>query len=164
MTTDSLPIMPSLVALTAASSAILGGAFFAFSAFVMPGLARLRAEDGVAAMQAINLAAPRSLLMVPLLVSAAGSAAVGVHALVAGGAGDRPLRLVAAATGLACFAITAAANVPRNDALAALTPRSPDLLTQWATYLSQWTALNHVRTGAALVSAALLVAQLVRGR
>ena len=37
--------------------AMMSGVFFAFSTFVMKALARLPAEQGVAAMQAINVAA-----------------------------------------------------------------------------------------------------------
>ena len=36
---------------------MIAGVFFAFSAFVMKALARLPAEQGIAAMQAINVAA-----------------------------------------------------------------------------------------------------------
>ncbi|MGI9030825.1 MAG: hypothetical protein ACR2HP_12705 [Ilumatobacteraceae bacterium] len=43
---------------TAVGSVVVGGVFFAFSTFVMKGLAGLPAPTGIAAMQAINLAAP----------------------------------------------------------------------------------------------------------
>ena len=46
-----------LTLLAALGCAMMAGVFFAFSAFVMKALARLPAELGVAAMQAINVAA-----------------------------------------------------------------------------------------------------------
>lgn len=149
--------MDAVVAASATASAVLGGAFFAFSSFVMPGLAKLSAADGIRAMQAVNEAAPRSLLMVPLLGSAAGSVAVGIHAVVSDDAPDRPLRMAGAALGVVAFAITVAANVPRNNALAALDPDSSASPTIWAGYLTEWTRWNHARTLAAASSAALLV-------
>ena len=45
-------------------------------------------------------------------------------------------------------------NVPRNEALAKLAPADPNAASLWATYLSSWTAWNHVRTAASLAAAA----------
>lgn len=45
---------------------LVGGAFFAFSSFVMSALARLPTPSGIAAMQAINLAAITPLFMLAL--------------------------------------------------------------------------------------------------
>lgn len=52
--------------------------------------------------------------------------------------------------------MTIVANVPLNQALAAVEPASADGAHLWARYLSRWTAWNHVRTVAALSGAALL--------
>jgi len=51
--------------------------------------------------------------------------------------------------------VTMVCNIPRNNALAALAPESPEAAKYWLNYLSTWTAWNHVRTIAPLVSAAL---------
>ena len=51
--------------------------------------------------------------------------------------------------------VTMVCNVPRNNALAELAPESPEAAKYWLNYLSTWTAWNHVRTIAPLVSAAL---------
>jgi uncharacterized membrane protein len=59
----------SLTALTfvaALGAALNGGVFFAFSTFVMSGLARLRPADGIAAMQSINVTAVRLPLLLAL--------------------------------------------------------------------------------------------------
>ena len=44
-----------LTLLAALGSGLIGGVFFAFSAFVMKALARLRPDQGIAAMQSINV-------------------------------------------------------------------------------------------------------------
>ena len=50
--------------------------------------------------------------------------------------------------------VTLAFNVPRNEALAKVTPADPDAADRWAHYVAGWTAWNHVRTVAALAAAA----------
>ena len=47
-------------------------------------------------------------------------------------------------------------NVPRNNALAAVDPASTSGAAQWTSYLTSWTAWNHVRTAAALAAAGSL--------
>jgi uncharacterized membrane protein len=46
--------------------------------------------------------------------------------------------------------------VPRNNALAAVSPQSAEAAALWTDYLSSWTTWNHVRTVASLVAALLL--------
>ena len=52
------------------------------------------------------------------------------------------------------FLVTMLFNVPRNNALAVVAPPSPEGARLWLSYLSSWTAWNHVRTIAALAAAA----------
>ncbi|SVB56547.1 uncharacterized protein METZ01_LOCUS209401 [marine metagenome] len=47
--------------------------------------------------------------------------------------------------------VTAAFNVPLNNALAAANPETLDSEPLWADYLRKWTAWNHVRTIAAIL-------------
>ena len=54
------------------------------------------------------------------------------------------------------FLVTIIFNVPRNNALAAVDPASASGASLWTSYLSSWTAWNHVRTAAALAAAGLL--------
>jgi uncharacterized membrane protein len=56
---------------------------------------------------------------------------------------------------LGTIGVTMVCNVPRNDALAAVSPTSGDGEAVWRSYLSRWTMWNHVRTFAALVAAAV---------
>ncbi|MGA8978326.1 MAG: anthrone oxygenase family protein [Pedococcus sp.] len=154
------------MALTALASAVLAGVLFAFSAFVMRSLGRLAPAEGIRAMQRLNEDAPRSLLLVPLLVSPAGSLVVGVVALAGWGvegsslADHRPLLVAGAALGVGAFVVTAAANVPRNNALATLDPGEPRATGAWAAYRTSWTRWNHARVLAALGSAVLLATAL----
>ncbi|RYG64218.1 DUF1772 domain-containing protein [bacterium] len=48
--------------------------------------------------------------------------------------------------------VTIAVNVPMNDALATAHPGTPEATKLWASYLTNWTAWNHVRTVACLAS------------
>jgi uncharacterized membrane protein len=91
--------------------------------------------------------------MLVFVGAAALCVAVAVVALTSSGAPYAPWLLAGAALYLVgCFVVTVAFHVPRNDALAATS--SADA---WRAYLSSWTAGNHVRTAACLLSAAALV-------
>ncbi len=141
----------------------MGGVFFAFSTFVMRGLARLPASQGMAAMQSINVAAVRPGFMTGLFGSAALCVGLGVHALRHR---DRaPARLVLAAAAiylLGTIVLTIAYHVPRNDALARLVPSDPATAAYWRNYVSAWTSANHVRTASSLAASLLLVLALVQ--
>jgi uncharacterized membrane protein len=144
---------------------LIAGAFFAFSSFVMKSLARLPAEQGIAAMQSINVVVINPVFLGVFVGTAITCAllavsslwrwqAAGTGYLVAGGA------LYVVGT----FVVTMTLNVPRNDALAAVDPKSADGAKVWADYIVGWTAWNHVRTVAALLAAAALIAALWRMR
>jgi len=49
-------VISILILVAALSAAVIGGVFFAFSTFVMKALRRLPADQGIAAMQAMNVA------------------------------------------------------------------------------------------------------------
>jgi uncharacterized membrane protein len=143
----------SLVA--AIASAAVGGVFYAFSSFVMSGLARLPREQGIAAMQSINVTAVRPPFMLLFVGTAAVCIALVVCALLP--VGDRPTGLLLAGSALylvGAFALTRAKNVPLNDALDATDPAGRDAATVWAGYLKGWLAWNHVRGAASLAAAA----------
>ena len=144
---------------------LMAGFFFAFSVCVMRALARLPAAQGIAAMQSINVVVINPVFLGVFVGTAltcgllAISTAWRWHAagsgyLVAGGA------LYVVGT----FVVTMTLNVPRNDALAAVDPKSADGAKVWADYIVGWTAWNHVRTVAALLAAAALIAALWRMR
>lgn len=127
---------------------LVAGLLFAFSAGVMSALGRLPGDAGADAMRAVN-AAVRNPLFLGVVT---GSALVCVALLVAVAVTGGPvLAVVAAGVHLVgAIGVTAAVNVPMNDALAART-------LDWASYRRRWTAWNHVRTAAATLATALLV-------
>lgn len=151
-------LMLTVTLATAAASAVLGGVFVGFSTVVMPALARLPPRDGLAAMQVINVAAPRGWLMLPLIGSAVGSTVVGGGALLAGHGDGRWLLMAGALAGVTAFAVTVGYHVPRNAALGAVDATSAVADATWASYQPGWTAFNSVRAALALVSAGLMVA------
>ena len=74
----------ALTATAVIGAASVGGAFAAFSTFVMPALDRLRPVDSIVAMQAINRAPPTPLFMIPLF----GTALLGCWSRRPGGGGS----------------------------------------------------------------------------
>ena len=136
--------------------ALMAGVFFAFSAFVLRGLALLPPERGIAAMQSVNAAA-----LTPLFLAAFVGTAVlcalsgGASALLAGGQPQRWLPVAGALLYLlGTFLVTAAGNVPLNNALASLDPDRPDSAAEWSRYRALWSAWNHVRTVTSLAATA----------
>jgi uncharacterized membrane protein len=147
----------SLTLFAALGCAMMAGVFFAFSAFVMKALARLPVEQGIAAMQAINVAAVTFAFMAALFGTATACGTLVVWALFTWDERFAPYLLVGSAFYLVgTILLTIAYHVPRNEALATVEPRSTDAESYWRRYLSGWTAWNHVRAVAALAAAAVL--------
>jgi uncharacterized membrane protein len=147
----------ALTLVTALGCGTIAGVFFAFSTFVMKALARLSPEQGIAAMQSINVLAVNSWFLAAFI----GTAALCVVSMVAAAVQwNEPFALFMFLGGLAyiagCFLVTVFFNVPMNNALAALPATAPDRVARWTAYLANWTTWNHVRTVASLVAAALL--------
>jgi len=152
-----------LTLVAALGCGLMAGAFYAFSSFVMRALGRLPFQQGVAAMQAINLEAPTPGFMAGLIGTAALSVAVVVSSLFRWGEPYAPYLLAGGLTYLVgVIVLTGAYHIPRNDRLATLEPNSPDAASYWARYLVEWTSWNHVRTLAPLAASALLMLALTR--
>ena len=152
-----------LTALAALGSAVMGGAFYAFSSFVMSGLDRATPNQAVAAMNGLNVTAVRAPFMLPFIGTALLSVVLVILALVRWGRPESWLVLAGALVYLVgSFVLTIAYHVPRNDALALVDPASAEAAAKWATYYREWTRMNHVRTAASLAAAAAFVAALVR--
>lgn len=149
---------------TALGCGLSGGVFFAFSAFVMPALNRLPPSQSIAAMQSINKLAVTPAFMTALFGTALACVGLAVWAVVALGERTAPWVLAGSALYLGgAIVVTIAANVPLNDALATVHPAGIGASEHWGSYLSHWTAWNHVRAASALAAAGLLtVALLVR--
>ncbi len=145
----------SITTITAVGSGLAGGVFFAFSSFVMPALRRLPSGQGVAAMQSINKQAPTPAFMTLLFGTAALSAGLGVYSIAHRDEPYADWLLSGSVSYLAAIVITGAFHIPRNDKLAALDPDNAEAARYWTTYLSQWTAGNHIRTLSCAASALL---------
>ncbi|MEU7892789.1 anthrone oxygenase family protein [Nonomuraea sp. NPDC049152] len=130
----------------------MAGLFYGFTISVMPGLDAIKADQAVAAMRSVNrkilnpvfllmyLAAPVAPIATGVLLLTQGVSEAGIAFLAAGG-----LYVIGS------FAVTAAINVPMNNALEA-GQGEPQRL--WAAYTSRWQRWNTFR---GLVSFASLV-------
>ena len=144
-----------LVVLAILGAATIGGVFFAFSTFVMGALAQLPPAQGVAAMQRINVVVLNPLFLGVFIGSAVLSPACIVTAFLPWNAPRSPLLFGAGVLYLAgTFLVTMAFNVPRNNRLARLDSQSSEASSFWPIYVREWSNWNHVRTAAAIASAA----------
>ena len=154
----------ALTLATALGAGAMGGVFYAFSSFVMSGLRRLPAAQGVAAMQSINVTAVTPPFMIALFGTALACVAVIVAAVVTWGEEFAPWLLAGGVIYLVGeIAVTIAYNVPRNDELAALDPGSAEAAARWPAWAAEWTAGNHVRSAAGVAAAAALTVALSVG-
>jgi len=136
---------------------LVAGVFFAFSTFVMSALARLQPKEGIAAMQSINITVINPLFMLALFGTAATCLFLVVSSLSKWHQpGAAYLLLGSLLYLIGTVLVTIAFNVPLNDALATVKPDSTQGANLWASYLTNWTIWNHVRTIAALAAAVLL--------
>lgn len=140
---------------------LVAGIFFSFSSFVMKALFRLPAEQGIAAMQSINIVVLNPWFMTAFF----GTAVVCIVTLVLslGRLPDPRAVFMLAGSVLylaGCIMVTIVCNVPRNNSLAAIAPTDAKSAKLWDGYVSGWTAWNHVRTIASLAAAALFTVAL----
>ncbi len=153
-----------LTLVTALGCALVAGALFAFSSFVMKALARLPAAQGIAAMQSINVTAVMPAFMSAFIGSAVASAALAVTSIFTWDEPSAVYLLIGSLCYLiGTFGLTIGYHVPRNDALAAVDPSQARAAGQWSRYVSTWTAWNHLRVLAALGAATLLTLALRAG-
>jgi uncharacterized membrane protein len=146
-----------LTLVTAVACALVAGFFFAFSTTVMRSLGRLPAEQGIAAMQSINVVVINPLVMTALFGTALACVVLEVAAFVEWGEAYSVYLLLGGLLYIAgVVVLTMGYHVPRNDALDTVDPNGSDAASHWDRYVRTWTAWNHVRTIAPLASATLL--------
>ncbi len=140
---------------TTLGAALVAGIFFAFSTFVMAALGRLLPEQGIAAMQSVNVTVLNPWFFAVFFGTALGSIALALLGIFNWGApGSAYLVSGGLLYLIGCILVTAAFNVPLNNALAAMEPGGAEGAELWTRYLSTWTAWNHLRTLASLAAAA----------
>jgi len=128
------------------------GVFLAFSDFIMRGLRR--ADDGAAAMIAINQVIYRSLFLAGFMLTTPVAAALAFWA--PDGVSDEVRGLIGAGAlvyGVLVFALTAVRNVPLNKQLDA----SGGDRAVWDRYQRVWTLWTHVRSVGAIGAFGLFV-------
>ena len=154
-----------LTLVSALGCGLIAGFFFAFSACVMNALAHLPPAQGIAAMQAINVAVLNRWFFAAFFGTGAACALLAVCSLLMRDEPGAIYRLIGSGLYLVgVILVTIVFNVPRNNALAAVDAASSNGASLWADYLISWTAWNHVRTVAALAAAASLTIALFMSR
>ena len=144
----------------AIGSGVVGGIFYAFSTFVMAALGSLSSAQGAGAMKAINVTVINPVFMLAFMGTAVLCLVLAGGSLIWWGRPGGMLMLAASLLYLlGCFGVTMLFNVPLNNQLAAVAPAQEAAL--WSRYLDVWTAWNHVRTLASILSAILFTAAML---
>ncbi|KRB58818.1 hypothetical protein ASE04_03720 [Rhizobium sp. Root708] len=155
-----------VIALVAAAigSGLVAGIFFAFSTFIMTAFARIPTEQGIAAMNSINVTIVRSPFMLLFLTTLVLCLAIAALAFFNWRGGASLWMLAGAALYIfASFISTIVFNVPMNDALAKVSGNGAEATALWTSYLKDWTWWNHVRTIASLLASIAFVRALMLG-
>jgi uncharacterized membrane protein len=144
-------LSPFLIFSAVIGAGLNAGLFFIFSVCIMGALGRLPAEQGIAAMQSINVVILNSWFMLAFF----GTALLSLVLVAFGFFTGSPARLYMIAGGLlflvGTILVTMVFNVPMNNALEALQPQSEEAAQLWSsTYLVDWFRWNHVRTLSAI--------------
>ena len=160
MTVDQVIFAVTLLA--ALGCGLVAGIFFAFSAFVMKALARVSSEQGISAMQSINITVINPWFMTAFFGTAAACVSTLIFAWVRWHHASAVYLLAGSALYLiGTLLVTIVCNVPRNNLLATVKPADAKSAAIWSEYVAGWTAWNHVRTIASLAAAACFSIALV---
>jgi len=158
-------MMFGLKLVSALGCGLNAGVLFAFSSFVMSGLARLSPPQGIAAMQSIDVTAVTPAFMTVFCGTALTCLILGVRTLMRfSDPGSAYLLAGCVLYVVGTFIVTMAFNVPLNDALDKVDPASVDGARFWTAYLKSWMMWNHVRTLAAFAASACLTIGLWMGK
>lgn len=136
-------------------SGLIAGAFFVFSVAVMPALRRLPANEGMAAMQSVNVVVQNPIFLGVFMGTALLSVALAAATLLSWNPNASSLIIAGAVLyAIGTFLLTIVFNVPLNNALDAADPASAGGHEFWNNYLTNWTFWNHVRTIASTLATA----------
>ena len=153
--------MSVLTFISALGAGLVSGLLFIFSVCIMKALGRLPAEQGMAAMQSINVAILNPWFLLAFFGTGVASVVLSIAAVFRWGATGIPFVLAGSLIYLfGVILVTMLCNVPLNDALAAAEPAKAGSADLWSRYIGVWTGWNHVRTVAALASLAAFIAAL----
>ena len=135
---------PVLLAATVAAG-LQAGTYYTWACGVMPGLAKVDDQSFVSSMNHVNVAIVNPVFMLTFL----GTPALAAAAVAVSPSGARGWAVAGLVLALGTVAITAAANVPLNDALAAGGSRG-DFETAWV----RWNVLRTLTSTGALAALA----------
>ncbi|ATU91902.1 DUF1772 domain-containing protein [Phyllobacterium zundukense] len=151
-----IALIPLLTLVAALGSGLIAGLFFAFSRFVMTALAKLPPEQGIAAMNSINVTILNATFGLAFFGTAVLGLGLGIVSILRWTEPGSLYVLIGSLIFLVgTIGVTMVFNVPLNDALAAVAPTSPEGAALWTRYLAEWLPWNHVRT---LANIAALIA------
>jgi len=136
--------------IAALGSGLIAGTFFVFSVAVMRALGQRPANEGMAAMQSINIVILNPIFLGVFLGTAIVSLLAALFGVLWQVPGSGYLLAGAVFYLLGSFLVTMVVNVPLNTALIAADPASDAGQKLWKNYLTIWTRWNHVRTLASL--------------
>ena len=123
---------------TALGCGLMAGLFFTFSVFQMRALDRLGPAPAIAAMQSINTTILTPLFLFVFMGSLLASLVLGVIVLVDLEGSERTYVLLGCGLYLVgVMAVTIGYHVPRNNALDAVDPTSPEAPERWARYFGE---------------------------
>lgn len=147
-----------LVFCAALGSGLVAGLFFAFSSFVMNALARLPREQGIVAMQSINITVLNWSFLTVFIGTALASVLLVVFSLFNWENPSAVYLLIGSGLYLlGSILVTGVSNVPLNNALASVNAKEPESVTLWKEYMLKWTAWNHIRTVTSLSACASFI-------
>jgi uncharacterized membrane protein len=158
----TVTVISTMTVVAAVLCGLRGGLFYAFSTAVMTAFSRQPHPSGMSTMQTLNVVVFNPWFGGAFSLAPVACALAMLTALVRWPAPDAPWVTAGGALFLTgTLSVTALCNVPRNDALVATPADAQGASEVWARFLREWTFWNHVRTGAALLAAALLTSALL---
>ncbi|MBD9647955.1 DUF1772 domain-containing protein [Ensifer sp. ENS09] len=157
-----IPLIPALAFAAAIGSGLMAGLFFIFSVCIMQALSRLPPEQGIAAMNAINVVIQNPIFLSAFMGTALLALALIVVAFLSGGEGRWWLAAGGVAYVVGVLLVTIVFNVPMNDALAAAAPGQAATDLWHERYLTDWVWWNHVRTFASIGALAFFIVGFAR--
>jgi uncharacterized membrane protein len=151
-------VLTVLEIIAAAGAGLTAGIFYAFSTFVMAAFARLPAEQGIAAMNSINVTVINPWFFTVFFGTPVICAILAFMAIFRWSEPGTAIILAACLIYIVgSLVVTVVFNVPLNDALAQITSASGEGGALWTRYLSDWTFWNSVRTVLPLLAMVMFI-------
>lgn len=148
------PYVLPITVLAAVGAGLIGGLLFIFSNTVMKALTRLPPEQGMTAMQYINVIIVNPMFLSVFLGTALLCGVLVAYALLGWSGAAAPWLLIGAGAYLiGTFGVTMAFNVPLNNVLASTRVSVESAAEAWPSYVAPWLRWNHVRTVMSVIAA-----------